>query len=87
MATITVCVTPRSGRPGIDRDPGGPLRVRVRAAAEGGKANAEATDLLARALGVPKGAVRVRRGARSRTKIVAVEGLDDEELAKRLQAL
>jgi uncharacterized protein len=87
VAAITVHVTPRSRRQGVDLGSDGLVRVRVRAAPEDGKANAEATDVLARALGVPKGAVRVRRGGRSRTKIVVVEGLTDDALATRLQGL
>jgi uncharacterized protein YggU (UPF0235/DUF167 family) len=87
VATITVRVTPRSRRRGVDRGSDGLLRVRVRAAPEDGEANAEATDVLAEALDVPKGAVRVRRGGRARTKILVVEGLTDHELATRIQGL
>jgi len=87
VGTITVRVTPRAARPGLDREADGGLRVRVRSAPEQGKANEETTEIVARALGVAKSAVRVQRGARSRTKILAIEGLDDRALKGRLQAL
>jgi uncharacterized protein YggU (UPF0235/DUF167 family) len=87
VATISVRVTPRSSRPGLEWTPEGVLHVRVRSAPERGRANAEAAELLAQALRVPNNAVRVARGARSRTKILAIEGVDDETLIGRLQAL
>jgi uncharacterized protein len=84
-ASITVRVTPRSGRTAVEAGPGGVL-VRVRAAPEGGRATAEAAHALAAALGVPKTAVRLRSGARSRVKVFAIEGLEPGELERRLQA-
>ena len=84
---MVVRVTPRSRRPGLERDSSGGVRARVRAAPEHGNANTEAGELLAEALGVPKGAVRVVRGARSRTKIFSIQGLDDKKLQGRLQGL
>jgi uncharacterized protein YggU (UPF0235/DUF167 family) len=85
-ATITVRVTPRSGRSAVTIGPSGVL-VRVRAAPEGGRATAEAGMVLAAALGVPKTAVRLRSGARSRVKVFAVAGLVQGEPERRLRAL
>jgi uncharacterized protein YggU (UPF0235/DUF167 family) len=85
-ATITVRVTPRSGRSAVEFGPRG-VTVRVRAAAEGGRATTEAAATLARALGLPASAVRLHTGARSRTKIFLVEGLDPGEAEQRLRAL
>jgi uncharacterized protein len=85
-ATITVRVTPRSGRSAVEIGPGG-VTVRVRAPAERGRATAEAAATLARALGVPASAIRLRTGARSRTKIFLVEGLESGEAERRLRAL
>jgi len=50
----------------------GALLVRVTAPAVDGAANEAATQALGRALGVPAGAVRIERGARSRSKLVSV---------------
>jgi uncharacterized protein YggU (UPF0235/DUF167 family) len=86
MAAITVRVTPRSRRTAVERGPAG-ISVRVRAAPEGGRATREAADALAGALGVPPTDVRVRAGARSRTKVFEVRGLSADELADRLSAL
>ena len=86
MATITVRVTPRSGRTAVERGPSG-VAIRVRAAPEGGRATAEATAALAHALGVPRTAVRLRSGERSRTKVFEIEGLSVRDLQERLSVL
>jgi uncharacterized protein (TIGR00251 family) len=76
---VALRVTPRGGRDeidGIDRlaDGRAVLKVRVRAIADGGKANRAVTELLARALGVSKAKVRILAGASSRLKQIAVDG-------------
>jgi uncharacterized protein YggU (UPF0235/DUF167 family) len=85
MASVTVRVIPRSRRSAIE--PGaGVLVVRVRAPAEAGRANEEARRALADAVGVPASAVRLRVGARARTKVFDVEGVTPAELERRLAA-
>ena len=59
MASITVRVTPRSGRTAVEAGADGVV-VRVRAAPEAGKATEEAARALAEALGVPPTRVRLR---------------------------
>jgi hypothetical protein len=83
MATVTVRVAPRSTRSEVEIGPDGVV-VRVRAAPERGRATDEAARLLARALGVANGAVHLRSGARSRTKVFEVEGLSQAEVRTRL---
>jgi hypothetical protein len=51
----------------------GRLKVRVAAAPERGEANAELVQFLARALGVPRAAVRVARGRSSRDKRIELD--------------
>lgn len=62
------------------------VKVRVRAIADGGEANRAVTELLAKALGVPKRNVRLLAGATSRLKQVAVDG-DPRRLGETLKAL
>jgi uncharacterized protein YggU (UPF0235/DUF167 family) len=85
MGKVTVRVTPRSGRRSVEADPEG-IAVRVRAAAEGGRATDEARRVLAEALGVPASRVRLASGARSRIKVFEVEGLSSHDLEVRLGA-
>src|ERR1700754_3496109 len=89
--SIALRVTPRGGREEIDgietlADGRSVVKVRVRAIAEGGEANRAVTELLARALGVPKARVRILSGATSRLKQVAVDG-DPARLGEALRAL
>ena len=52
------------------------LRVRVTAPAVDGKANAAVVAAVAAAVGVPANAVSIVTGATSRTKTLAIEGVD-----------
>jgi len=83
MVAITVRVVPGSGRTAVESIPGGVV-VRVRAAPEGGRATEEAAKALAAALGLPRTRVRLRTGARSRTKVFDVDGVTLDELRRRL---
>lgn len=89
--SIALRVTPRGGQDAIDgletlADGRSVVKVRVRAIAEGGEANRAVTELLAKALRVPKSRVRLLSGATSRRKQVAVDG-DPAQLGAALEAL
>ncbi len=78
-------VTPKSRADeilGLRED--GVLHVRVSAAPEEGKANEAVLKLLSRALGLPKGSVRIKGGAASRDKWIELDGIDAAGLAQRL---
>lgn len=83
LGTVTVRVIPRSGRPGVESVPRG-IVVRVRAAAEHGRATEEARRALAAALRVPASCVSLRAGTRSRVKVFHVQGLSSEQVSGRL---
>ncbi len=83
---IRVRLTPKGGADAIDgpgeaADGTAFLKARVRAAPEKGQANAALEALVAKALGVPKSAVTVDKGATGRLKVVAVKA-NAEALAK-----
>jgi uncharacterized protein YggU (UPF0235/DUF167 family) len=89
--SVALRVTPRGGRDGIDgletlANGRTVVKVRVRAIAEGGEANRAVVELLARALGVPKGKIRVLSGTTSHLKQVAVDG-DPAKLGDALRVL
>jgi uncharacterized protein YggU (UPF0235/DUF167 family) len=83
VGTLTVRVLPRSSRPGIERR-GGEVVVRVASPPLEGRATEEARHLLADRLGVPRPAIRLRAGERSRSKVFEVDGLTDGELIERI---
>jgi hypothetical protein len=89
--SVALRVTPRGGRDDIDgvetlANGRSVVKVRVRAIAEGGEANRAVSELLAKALGVPKSKVRVLSGVTSRLKQIAVEG-DPARLGEALRKL
>jgi len=87
---LAVRVTPRARRAaveGLRAGPDGPvLAVTVTAAPEDGKANAAVVTVLAKALDLPKSAVTIVQGAKSRNKTVALDGPTDT-LSRKLEAL
>ena len=87
-AEIAVRVTPRSSRDAIEGvDDAGELRVRVTAPPTDGAANAAVIKLLAKELGVPKGAVNVAAGATSRHKRLRIDGVAVADLRQRWPSL
>ena len=70
--SFAIRVTPRAAANAVGGERDGVLLVRVTAPPVEGKANDAVVALLAKALGVPRGAVRVERGAAARTKRVSV---------------
>ena len=77
--SVALRVTPRGGRDDIDgvetlANGRSVVKVRVRAIADGGEANRAVTELIAKALGVPKAKVRITSGTTSRLKQIAVDG-------------
>jgi uncharacterized protein (TIGR00251 family) len=81
---ISVRVTPRAGTSGVAGTRGGALLVRLQALPIEGAANEELIDVIAEALEVPKRAVSIASGARSRNKRVRVAGIDAATAAARL---
>ncbi len=63
------------------------LKVRVRARPVEGEANEALVKLMAKALSVQKSAVAIQRGGQSRTKILVIEGLSEDEAKSRLTDL
>lgn len=92
MARLFVRLTPGAAQDrldGWDSDPEGRpvLKARVRARPVEGKANDALARLVAEALGLPRGAVSMVQGDRSRIKRLEITGLDEAEVHARLTAL
>jgi uncharacterized protein len=91
---LYIRVTPRAGRttiagwqqpPDLTVERTSPtLLVKLAAAPVDGAANDALIVLLAKALGLPKRAIRIVGGERSRNKRIAIDGLTIEEIARRL---
>jgi uncharacterized protein (TIGR00251 family) len=71
---FAVRVAPRASKTVAAGEHDGALKVRVAAPPVGGAANEELARFLAKALGVPSGAVEIVSGRASKTKVVRVGG-------------
>jgi uncharacterized protein (TIGR00251 family) len=83
---LPVKVVPKSSRDALVGWVGDALKVHVKAPPERGRANEAVRKLLAEALGVPRDRVRVVVGPTSRQKIFAIDGLDELEIRRRIEA-
>ena len=74
-----------NGEPSIRRH-GEAWKVRIAAAPERGRANEAVLRLLAERLGLPRRSLKLRSGVSTRDKIVELDGIDEDEAERRLQA-
>jgi uncharacterized protein (TIGR00251 family) len=81
---ITVRVIPRAGKSGLAGTRGEALLVRLQSPPVDGAANEELIAVVAGALDVPRRAVSIVAGARSRQKRVHVAGVDAERASRLL---
>jgi uncharacterized protein YggU (UPF0235/DUF167 family) len=77
---VTIRVRPGAGRTAVGGEHDGALVVRVAARAVDGKATDAALAAVAQAFGVRRSSVVLVTGATSRTKVVDVDGADQERL-------
>lgn len=84
MATLTIQTTPNAPRSSVVGWVEGRLKVKVKAPAVEGKANAELLRFMAEVLGVRPNAVRLVRGETARLKVIEVDGLEEAEVAQRI---
>jgi uncharacterized protein (TIGR00251 family) len=82
---LSVRVVPRAARAGLAGIRADALLVRLNAAPVEGAANAELIDVLADVLGVPRRALSITVGERSRRKTVLIRGLSANEIASKIK--
>ena len=82
---INVRVILRAGRSGLAGTRDNALLVRLNAPPVEGAANAELVDVLSDVLHVPKRALTIVSGERSRSKRVLVSGLDIAAVERRIR--
>ena len=82
MARVTVKVHPRARRSAVTGRLGDAWKLDLTAPPIEGKANDECVRLLAEVAGVPRARVRIVTGLTSRTKVVEIEGITEEEFGR-----
>jgi uncharacterized protein len=78
---------PRSSRQRLTADASGELRLEIHAAATEGQANEACIEFLARTLRLPKSAISIVSGKRSKRKLIRVAATNAEQVATQLQTL
>jgi uncharacterized protein (TIGR00251 family) len=84
QAKISLRVYPNAARNEVAGFTDGVLRVKIAAPPVEGKANKKLIALLARKLGLSKGDLTIIKGHTSRNKVIAISGLSQEEITRRL---
>jgi uncharacterized protein (TIGR00251 family) len=84
MATLRVHVVPNAKIEKVVGEHGGTIKIKLRARAVEGKANAALIRFLAEQLELPRHAIVLERGRTSRRKVIRIDNLSDEDLYNRL---
>jgi len=79
-AIFSVRVQPRASKDEIAGEMGGALKVRLQAPAVEDRANEALIEFLAQLLKTPKSAVRILSGDRSRTKLIEIRGVTQQQI-------
>lgn len=81
---LNLKVSPKAARNAINGWHGEQLKIAVTAPPDKGKANDAVIKLLAEHLDLPKSALVLIRGHTSTQKLIAIEGVEEGELLRRL---
>ena len=84
QAKIVVQVQPSASQNKLVRFENGVLHLKIAAPPVKGKANQELVKFLSDTLDVSKTSLTIEKGLTSRRKVIAVQGLAQEEVMKRL---
>ncbi len=87
MATLRVHVVPNAKIDSIVGEHGGAVKIKLRAPAVEQKANAALIRFLAGRLRLPRNAIVLERGHKSREKVIRINGLSEQDIRCRLGAL
>ena len=86
MATLRFHVVPNAKIDGVMGEHGAAIKIKLRAPAGEGKANAALRSFLAKELRIPERHILLERGEKSREKLIRIEELGEEEARRRLLA-
>jgi len=84
MAILRVHVVPNAKSDSVVGEHGGAVKIKLRAPAVEGKANAALVRFLAERMKLPRQAIVLQRGHNSRDKLIRADGLSQEDMRRRL---
>ena len=85
MAILRVHVVPNAMSDCIVGEHGGAVKIKLRAPAVEGKANAAPISFLAEHLNISRRAIALERSPKSRDKLIRINGLSQEDVRNRLR--
>ncbi len=86
MATIRFHIVPNAKVDKVVGERSDAIKIKLRAPAVEGKANAALRSFLAKELEIPERLIVLERGHKSRDKLIRIDGLTEEEVRRRLRA-
>lgn len=86
MTILRVHVIPNAKIDGVAAEHDGAIKIKLRAPAIEGKANTALLRFLADKLKLPRNAIALQRGDKSRDKLVRIDGLTAEDVRTRMRA-
>jgi uncharacterized protein len=85
MATLRFHIVPNAKIDGVVGEHGGAIKIKLRAPAVEGKANAALRSFLSEQLEISERQIVLEHGHKSRKKIIRIDGLSDEEVRSHLR--
>ena len=86
MAILRVHLVPNAKSDGLAGEYAGAIKIKLRAQAVEGKANAALIRFLAEQLELPRHSIVLERGRKSRDKVIRIDGLTEEDVRRRMRA-
>ena len=84
MATLRFHIVPNRKIDKVAGEHGGAIKIKLRAQAVEGKANAALRCFLADQLNISQRAIILERGQKSRDKVIRIDGMTEEDVRSRL---
>jgi uncharacterized protein len=84
MATLRFHIVPNARADKIMGEHGSAIRVKLRAPAREGKANAALRSFLAEELKISESQITLEHGQKSRDKLIRIDGLSDDDVRRQL---
>ncbi len=86
MATLRLHIVPNAKQNKVMGEHGTAIKIKLRAPALEGKANAALRSFLAEELKISERRIVLERGQKSRGKMIRVEGMNEADVRRRLLA-
>ena len=86
LIRLKVRVIPNARKNEVLGGTGDEIRLKIKAPAVEGKANAALIEFLAELTEVPRSRIRVKIGDKARTKIIEIDGSSSDEVRERIRS-